>query len=153
MPQMLFLHTAADRLGYPVGKACYHYDADGRLWMSLECSKPIGNSELPEFNFCVLRYPLDARPVTGTMIWLPWAQGERDSFEQPSAHAYDGEHHDPWSTRIEILATEQEVLHASGTFLLDGEMTAAGFRPGARHVHFEALFMPGKLEDIWNPGF
>jgi len=153
MSDILLVHAPADTLTYPIEKARYHCDSDDRLWLSLECAPPRDHAELPGFQFCLLRYPLENEPVAGKVLWLPYAQGERSSFDQSSSHACDSVHYDPWSLRIDILVVERGVLRTSGMFLLEGELTAAGFRPGDRHVSFKADFRAASLEDIWNPGF
>lgn len=153
MSDTLILHSSARPGSYPVDKAHYHHDANQCLWLSVECAASREDPELPGFCFCLLRYPLEGEPAAGTIIWLPYAQGERSSFEQSSSHAYDGVHYDPWSLRVDILGVQPGTLHLAGTFLLEGEITLHGFRPCKEHVSFDAHFRSATIEEIWNPGY
>lgn len=158
VPDILYLHSPTEPRSYLIEKALYHIDADRLLWLSIECGPSRESPEGTCFCFCLLRYPLEDELAAGTVLWLPYAYQQNpyvsDECEHASSHAYDCcVHYNPWGLRLDVRAAQPGLLRMAGTFLLEGEVTAAGFRARKEHVSFDAEFRSAALEEIWNPGY
>jgi hypothetical protein len=67
--------------------------------------------------FTFERAELESGLLPGTVLSIPYPQGERESFEQASTHLYFGAHDDPRAAMLEVVAVAPDALMIVGGFL------------------------------------
>jgi hypothetical protein len=98
----------------PIAEAVFCILDDGRLSLSI-ATEP--HHLMGEAVFTFERYAIEVGLTPGTVLSIPYMQGERSSFDAASTHLYFGTHHDPKDTQLSIHSTSPEGMDVAATFL------------------------------------
>ena len=97
-----------------IAEALFCILEDGKLSLSL-ATEP--HPSMGEAVFTFERVPVEDGLTSGTVLSIPYAQGERYSLEAASTHLYFGAHDDPLHTQVTVTSSSPEALEIAGQFL------------------------------------